>query len=131
MKTENERILQYVGALDQCKDVTGFPGMIIAIAKRKMSEEIEEYVKEQQKIFEKYGKRQEDGWMIPKDSPDFKKAMEEIMQIATYQTEVNIPQFSEDEFVQKFQSDSLNAENYGWLYEIFVKKGSEENGSKK
>lgn len=122
MKTENERILQYVGALDQCKDVTGFPGMIIAIARRKMSEEIAEYAKEKQRIFEKYGQKQEDGWMIPKDSPEFKKAMEEIMQIATYQTEVNIPQVSEEEFVQKFQSDSLTAENYSILYEIFVKK---------
>lgn len=122
MKIANEKILQYVDALGQCNSVTGFPGMIIAITRRKMSGEIAEYAKEKQRIFEKYGQKQEDGWMIPKDSTDFKKAMEEIMQIATYQTEVNIPQFSEEEFVQKFQSDSLTAENYSALYEIFVKK---------
>ena len=122
MKIANEKILQYVDALGQCNSVTGFPGMIIAITRRKMSGEIAEYAKEKQRIFEKYGQKQEDGWMIPKDSTDFKKAMEEIMQIATYQTEVNIPQFSEEEFVKKFQSDSLTAENYSILYEVFVKK---------
>lgn len=122
MKIANEKILQYVDALGQCNSVTGFPGMIIAITRRKMSGEIAEYAKEKQRIFEKYGQKQEDGWVIPKDSTDFKKAMEEIMQIATYETEVNIPQFSEEEFVQKFQSDSLTAENYSILYEIFVKK---------
>ena len=122
MKIANEKILQYVDALGQCNSVTGFPGMIIAITRRKMSGEIAEYAKEKQRIFEKYGQKQEDGWIIPKDSTDFKKAMEEIMQIATYQTEVNIPQFSEEEFVQKFQSDSLTAENYSILYEVFVKK---------
>lgn len=104
--------------------------MIIAIARRKMSEEIAEYVKEKQRIFEKYGQKQEDGWIIPKDSHEFKKAMEEIMQIATYQTEVNIPQVSEEEFIQKFQSDSLKAENYNILYEIFVRKKDSNAESK-
>lgn len=96
-----------------------------------MSEEIVEYAKEKQRIGEKYGQKQEDGWMIPKDSSDFKKAMEEIMQIATYQTEVNIPQFSEEEFIQKFQSDSLKAENYNIPYEIFVRKEDSNAESKK
>lgn len=122
MKIANEKILQYVDVLSRCNSVTGFPGMIIAIARRKMSEEIAEYAKEKQRIFEKYGQKQEDGWLISKDSPDFKKVMEEIMQIATYQTEVNIPQFSEEEFYQKFQSDVLTAENYSILYEIFVRR---------
>lgn len=122
MKIANEKILQYVDALSRCNSVSGFPGMIIAIARRKMSEEIAEYVKEKQKIFEKYGEKQENGWIIPKDSPDFQKAMDEIVQMATYQTEVNIPQFSENDFVQKFQSDSLTAENYEILYEIFVRR---------
>lgn len=129
MKIANEKILQYVDVLGRCNSVTGFPGMIIAIARRKMSEEIVEYAREKQKIIEKYGKKQEDGWLISKDSPDFKKAMEEIMQIATYQTEVNIPQFSEEEFIQKFQSDSLKAENYSILYEIFVRKEDSNAGS--
>lgn len=122
MRIANEKILQYVDALGRCNSVTGFPGMIIAITRRKMSEEIAEYVKEKQKIFEKYGEKQENGWIIPKDSPDFQKAMDEIVQMATYQTEVNIPQFSENDFVQKFQSDSLTAENYEILYEIFVRR---------
>lgn len=122
MKAENEKILQYIAALEKCKNATGFPGMLIAIARRKMSEEIREYIKEKQRILEKYGQKQDNGWIIPKDSPDKQAAIEEIMQIATYQTEVNIPQVSEEEFVQKFQSDSLTAENYSILYEIFVKK---------
>lgn len=122
MKAENEKILQYIAALEKCKNATGFSGMLIAIARRKMSEEIREYIKEKQRILEKYGKKQDNGWIIPKDSPDMQAAIEEIMQIATYQTEVNIPQVSEEEFVQKFQSDSLTAENYSILYEIFVKK---------
>lgn len=122
MKAENEKILQYIAALEKCKNATGFPGMLIAIARRKMSEEIREYIKEKQRILEKYGQKQDNGWIIPKDSPDMQAAIEEIMQIATYQTEVNIPQVSEEEFVQKFQSDSLTAENYSILYEIFVKK---------
>lgn len=122
MKAENEKILQYIAALEKCKNATGFSGMLIAIARRKMSEEIREYIKEKQRILEKYGQKQDNGWIIPKDSPDMQAAVEEIMQIATYQTEVNIPQVSEEEFVQKFQSDSLTAENYSILYEIFVKK---------
>lgn len=122
MKAENEKILQYIAALERCKNATGFSGMLIAIARRKMSEEIREYIKEKQRILEKYGQKQDNGWIIPKDSPDMQAAIEEIMQIATYQTEVNIPQVSEEEFVQKFQSDSLTAENYSILYEIFVKK---------
>ena len=122
MKAENEKILQYIAALEKCKNATGLPGMLIAIARRKMSEEIREYIKEKQRILEKYGQKQDNGWIIPKDSPDKQAAIEEIMQIATYQTEVNIPQVSEEEFVQKFQSDSLTAENYSILYEIFVKK---------
>ena len=122
MKAENEKILQYIAALEKCKNATGFSGMLIAIARRKMSEEIREYIKEKQRILEKYGQKQDNGWIIPKDSPDKQAAIEEIMQIATYQTEVNIPQVSEEEFVQKFQSDSLTAENYSILYEIFVKK---------
>lgn len=122
MKAENEKILQYIAALEKCKNATGFPGMLIAIARRKMSEEIREYIKEKQRILEKYGQKQDNGWIIPEGSPDKQAAIEEIMQIATYQTEVNIPQVSEEEFVQKFQSDSLTAENYSILYEIFVKK---------
>lgn len=122
MKAENEKISQYIAALEKCKNATGFSGMLIAIARRKMSEEIREYIKEKQRIIEKYGQKQDNGWIIPKDSPDMQAAIEEIMQIATYQTEVNIPQVSEEEFVQKFQSDSLTAENYSILYEIFVKK---------
>lgn len=122
MKIANEKILQYVDALDRCDSVTGFPGMIIAITRRKMSDEIAEYVQEKQRIFKKYGQKKGDGWIIPKDSPDFKKAMNEIMQVATYQTNVDIPQFSEEEFIRKFQSDSLTAENYNVLYEIFVRK---------
>lgn len=122
MKAENEKILQYIAALEKCKNATGFSGMLIAIARRKMSEEIREYIKEKQRILEKYGQKQDNGWIIPKDSPDMQAAIEEIMQIATYQTEVNVPQVSEEEFVQKFQSDSLTAENYSILYEIFVKK---------
>ncbi len=122
MKAENEKILQYIAALEKCKNATGFSGMLIAIARRKMSEEIREYIKEKQRIIEKYGQKQDNGWIIPKDSPNMQAAVEEIMQIATYQTEVSIPQVSEEEFVQKFQSDSLTAENYSILYEIFVKK---------
>lgn len=122
MKIANEKILQYVDALSKCGSVTGFPGMIIAIARRKMSEEIVEYVRERQKIIEKYGQKQENGWIIPKDSPDIQKAMDEIMQIATYQANVDIPWFSEEEFYQKFQSDALTAENYSILYEIFVRR---------
>lgn len=122
MKIANEKILQYVDALGRCNSVTGFPGMIIAITRRKMSEEIVEYVRERQKIIEKYGQKQENGWIIPKDSPDFQKSMEEIMQIATYQTDVDVPRFSEEEFYQKFQSDVLTAENYSILYEIFARR---------
>lgn len=122
MRIANEKILQYVDALGRCNSVTGFPGMIIAIARRKMQEEISEYIQEKQGIFKKYGQKKDDGWIIPKDSPDFQKAMDEIVQMATYQTEVNIPQFSENDFVQKFQSDSLTAENYEILYEIFVRR---------
>lgn len=131
MKIANEKILQYVDALGRCNSVTGFPGMIIAITRRKMSEEIKEYVMEKQRIFEKYGQKQNDGWIIQKDSPNFQKAMQEIIQIATYQTDVDVPKFSEEEFFQKFQSDSITAENYGILYDIFVKMGEVENGSKK
>lgn len=134
MKIANEKILQYVDALARCNSVTGLPGMVIAITRRKMSEEIVEYVKEKQRIFEKYGRKQDNGWIIPKDSPDFKKAMEEITQIATYQTDVDVPQFYEKEFIQKFQSDALTAENYDILYEIFVREENEyaaaENNAK-
>lgn len=122
MRIANEKILQYVDALGRCNSVTGFPGMIIAITRRKMSEEIVEYVRERQKIIEKYGQKQENGWIIPKDSPDIQKVMYEIMQIATYQTDVDVPRFSEEEFYQKFQSDVLTAENYSILYEIFVRR---------
>lgn len=122
MKIANEKILHFVDALERCNSVTGFPGMMIAVVRRKMSEEILEYVREKQKIFEKYGERQEEAWVIPKDSPNMSKAMEEIMQIATYQTDVDIPQFSEAEFFDKFQSETLTAEDYGILYDIFVEK---------
>lgn len=122
MKIENEKIVQYINALGECSSVTGFPGMMIATACRKMSMEITEYVREKQRIFEKYGEKQENGWIIPKDSPNMSKAMNEIMQIATYQTEVDIPQFSETEFFKKFQSDALTAEDYVILYDIFVEK---------
>lgn len=122
MKIANEKILQYVDTLGKCDSVTGFPGMIIAITRRKMSDEIAEYVQEKQRIFKRYGQKKDNGWIIPKDSPDFQKAMDEIMQVATYQTNVDIPQFSEEEFIQKFQSDSLTAENYSILYEIFARK---------
>ena len=87
-----------------------------------MSMEITEYVQEKKRIFEKYGEKREDGWEIQENNPNFEKAMEEIMQIATYQTDVDIPQFSETEFFEKFQSDTLTAKNYEILYEIFVKK---------
>lgn len=122
MKIENEKIVQYINALGECSSVTGFPGMMIATACRKMSMEITEYVQEKKRIFEKYGEKREDGWEIQENNPNFEKAMEEIMQIATYQTDVDIPQFSETEFIKKFQSDTLTAKNYGILYEIFVKK---------
>lgn len=71
-----------------------------------------------------------DGWMIPSDSPNFNEAFSRLSEIDEYSFEVSINQFSEEEFMEKFQSDSLTAENYEILYEIFVKKEGEINGDK-
>lgn len=104
--------------------------MAIGIAKRKITSEIEEYLVERQRIFQEFGVRNGDGWMIPSDSPNFNEAFSRLSEIDEYSFEVSINQFSEEEFMEKFQSDSLTAENYEILYEIFVKKEGEINGDK-
>ena len=130
MKLSNAQMETYLQGLDTCHNASGFPGMLIGIAHRRIANEIKEYLLEKQKIFEKYGEKTENGWRIPQGSPEFKKTVSEILSISEITSEIDIPQFSEEEFMEKFQSDSLTAENYEILYEIFVKKEGEINGDK-
>ena len=130
MILKNREAAQIISSLDKCKNSHGFCGMAIGIAKRKITSEIEEYLVERQRIFQEFGVRNGDGWMIPSDSPNFNEAFSRLSEIDEYSFEVSINQFSEEEFMEKFQSDSLTAENYEILYEIFVKKEGEINGDK-
>ena len=96
MKLSNAQMETYLQGLDACHSASGFPGMLIGIAHRRIANELKEYLLEKQKIFEKYGEKTENGW--------------------------SIPQFSEEEFMEKFQDKALTAQNYDTLYDIFVRK---------
>lgn len=114
---------QYLQGLDACKNASGFPGMLIGIVHRRIANEIKEYLSEKQKVFEKYGKQKPNGgWMISHDAPDFQNAVLEITEIGKIESEIDIPQFSEEEFMEKFQDNCLTAQNYDALYDIFVRK---------
>ena len=123
MKLSNIQMEQYLQGLDACKNASGFPGMLIGIAHRRIANEIKEYLAEKQKIFEKFGTlKPNGGWMISRDSSGFQQAVSEITEIGKIESEIDIPQFSEEEFMEKFQDKSLTAQNYDTLYDIFVRK---------
>jgi hypothetical protein len=124
MKLTNGKMEEYIHGLDGCREATGYPGMLIGIVHRRIRTELREYLTEKQRIFEKYGTLQKDTgrWYIDSNSPGYPDAIREIAEISGLESEVDIPQFSEDEFVGKFQSDILTAKNYDVLYDIFVKK---------
>ena len=122
MKLSNGQMEQYLQELDACKNVSGLPGMLIGIAHRRMANELKEYMLEKQKIFKKYGKKTEKGWSIEQGAPEFKKAVAEILDISEITSEIDIPQFSQEEFMEKFQDESLTAQNYDTLFDIFVRK---------
>lgn len=123
MKLSNSQMEQYLQGLDACKNASGFPGMLIGIVHRRIANEIKEYLSEKQKVFEKYGKQKPNGgWMIPRDSSGFQQAVSEITEIGKIESEIDIPQFSEEEFMEKFQDNCLTAQNYDALYDIFVRK---------
>ena len=123
MKLSNIQMEQYLQGLDACKNASGFPGMLIGIAHRRIANEIKEYLSEKQKVFEKYGTQKPNGgWMISHDAPGFKSAVLEITEIGKIESEIDIPQFSEEEFMEKFQDKSLTAQNYDTLYDIFARK---------
>lgn len=122
MKLSNAQMETYLQGLDACHSASGFPGMLIGIAHRRIANELKEYLLEKQKIFEKYGEKTENGWSIPQGSPEFEKAVSEILSISEITSEIDIPQFSEEEFMEKFQDKSLTAQNYDTLYDIFVRK---------
>lgn len=123
MKLSNIQMEQYLQGLDACKNASGFPGMLIGIVHRRIANEIKEYLSEKQKVFEKYGKQKPNGgWMISHDAPGFQSAVLEITEIGKIESEIDIPQFSEEEFMEKFQDKSLTAQNYDTLYDIFVRK---------
>ena len=126
MKLSNGKMEEYLNGLDACKSASGFPGMMIGIVHRRIANEIKEYLIEKQKIFEKYGKQNESGtWVITRDSKGINEAMKELFDISQIESEIDIPQFLEEEFVEKFQDNALNAQNYDTLYETFVRKEKE------
>lgn len=122
MKLKNEQIFQYVQALEQFGKATGFPGMIIAITHGRLVRKIEGYLKEKQRIFETYGNQEHGEWFIPITLPNYEEIVKRLQEIGNAEEDVEIPNFSEYEFIEKFQNDALNAENYNVLYSIFVRK---------
>lgn len=122
MKLKNWQLVNCISKLESFKNVTGFPGMVIGITRRKMSGEVVEYMTEQKKIFEKYGTQKEDGWSISKDIPEFDKVMQQLHDMGNLEIEVPVPEFSEEEFMNKFVTDSFSADDYAFLYDLFVRK---------
>ena len=122
MKLKNWQLVNCISKLESFKNVTGFPGMVIGITRRKMSGEVVEYITEQKKIFEKYGTKKENGWSISKDIPEFDKVMQQLQDMGNLEIEVTIPKFSEEEFMDKFVTDSFSADDYAFLYDLLVRK---------
>lgn len=122
MKLKNWQLVNCISKLESFKNVTGLPGMVIGITRRKMSGEVVEYITEQKKIFEKYGTQKEDGWSISKDIPEFDKVMQQLQDMGNLEIEVPVPKFSEEEFMDKFVTDSFSADDYAFLYDLFVRK---------
>lgn len=122
MKLKNWQLVNCISKLKSFKNVTGFPGMVIGITNRKMSGEVAEYMTEQKNIFEKYGTQKENGWSISKDIPEFDKVMQQLQDMGNLEIEVPIPKFSEEEFMNKFVNDSFSADDYVFLYDLFVRK---------
>ena len=122
MKLKNEQIFQYIQALEKCGKATGFPGMIIAITREKLIGKIGGYLKEKQQIFETYGKQEEGEWFIPSSCPNYDEIVNRLREMGNTETDVDVLQFSKNEFIEKFQNPELTAMDYSVLFKIFVRK---------
>lgn len=103
--------------LNSMMNVRGKVGFKIAYNKRKIDEELREYLRFKQELFQKYGEEKDGMLQIFKGSDGYQKYLEEIAPIEDEDIKIDFKLFSEDEL----ENADLTANQIYFLMENFYK----------
>jgi len=91
MKISNIQIGRYLQALNDISEKTsGRLSYAVARNIRKLSEEYQDYDAEMSKIVNKYGEPTDGGMVVSPDSENYKKAVDELMEIGKIEHDVDV-----------------------------------------
>ena len=102
-------------SLNSMMNVRGKVGFKLAYNKRKIDEELREYLRFKQELFQKYGEEKDGVLQIFKGSDVYQKYLEEIAPIEDEDVKIDFRLFTEDEL----ESSDLTAQQIYFLMENF------------
>ena len=102
-------------SLSTMMNVRGKVGFKLAYNKRKIDEELREYLKFKQELFQKYGEEKDGMLQIFKGSDGYQKYLEEIAPIEDEDIQFNFKYFTEEEL----EDTDLTAQQIYFLMENF------------
>ena len=105
-------------SLNSMMNVRGKVGFKLAYNKRKIDEELREYLKIKQELFQKYGEEKDGMLQIFKGSDGYQKYLEEIAPIEDEDIKIDFRLFTEDEL----ESSDLTANQIYFLLENFMEE---------
>ena len=105
-------------SLSTMMNVRGKVGFKIAYNKRKIDEELREYLNFKQELFQKYGEEKDGLLQIFKGSDGYQKYLEEIAPIEDEDIKIDFRLFTEDEL----ESSDLTANQIYFLLENFMEE---------
>ena len=105
-------------SLSTMMNVRGKVGFKIAYNKRKIDEELREYLKFKQELFQKYGEEKDGVLQIFKGSDGYQKYLEEIAPIEDEDIKIDFKYFTEDEL----ENADLTANQIYFLLENFMEE---------
>lgn len=105
-------------SLSTMMNVRGKVGFKIAYNKRKIDEELREYLRFKQELFQKYGEEKDGVLQIFKGSDGYQKYLEEIAPIEDEDIQFDFKLFTEDEL----GSSDLTANQIYFLLENFMEE---------
>ena len=128
MKLTNEAIYNLLTAIEKFNNVKGKTAFVLFRAFRKLQDEIKDCDEQKNNLLQKYGKEENGVVSVSRDDEEAYTAfMKEFVPILRYELEVDIPQFTEEEFDTLREVDSQATMNdYYTLYTYMVKHSSPE-----
>lgn len=132
MKLTNAAIYDIIGAISKFNNAKGKTAFILFRTLRKLQEEIQDCDEQKNKLIQKYGKKDDEGFIISReDTEATKKFMNEFTPILFYQIDVDIPRLTEEDFdeLENVDAPETNMMDYNIIYNFLV-KGLEDTNIK-